>query len=249
MQNETSLRSLIYYEQVIRIAKRKGKRIYFLSSGFGEIHGNFAKLLLKRGLNDCSFCGCRTKRDLDIARKYTENSFLMPDLCFLLPEQNSKPQNKTFVWILSDKNTIKIEDVLDISRQRSLTPIAVNLFKDNDSASAVLAQEHGISVIAPKNYKELSETLRSADFSISERLHGSIFSIISHVPTFITESNEKNRALLEEIKSRMESAKIILPYAKNDVVAKKEIGACDSDFNYVIDSLKHDIHRAFHEIF
>ena len=61
--------------------------------------------------------------------------------------------------------------------------------------------------------------------------------------------NNKNDALLEEINSRALNSRIILPYSKSNVMAKKEIGAIDSDFNYVLDSLKRDINLALNEIF
>lgn len=249
MQNETSMRSLIYYEQTIELARRHGKRVYMLSSGFGKIRGKTAKFLLMRGIKSCVFCGCRTYTDLKVAEKFNSNSKIMPDLCFLIPESISKEKEQTFIWILSNKKKISAEDILEISRQRKLKPIAINLFRDNDHAAADLAKSYGIEVITPKDYTKLKSILGKAEFSISERLHGSIFSVISHIPTYITTDSEKNYALLSEISARSKSTSIILPYIKSDVIAKKEIGACDSDFNYVLDSLKRDINLALNEIF
>lgn len=249
IQNETSMRSLIYYEQTIRYAKRAGKRIYLMSSGFGEIRGAFAQFLFNRSLKSCDFCGCRTYSDLKKSELYNENSILMPDFCFLLPEKTSVNKNGTFIWIMSDKQSIEIEDIIEISRCRNIRPVAVSLFKSNDKESITTAKRFGIDVATPKNFDDLSDILISAEFSISERLHGSIFSIISHVPTYITTNREKNIALLKEVNSRTLKNDIILPYYKSYVLEKKEIGACDSDFNYVIESLKQDINHALNEIF
>ena len=250
MQNETSTRSLIYYEQIIKLAKRRGKRVYMLSSGFGEIHGHLASLLLSKGIKSCDFCGCRTTEDLKIAKKYNNNVRIMPDLCFLINDSpKSKERNKTFVWILSNKSSISIDDILHIAKERFLVPIAVNMFEDSDLYAATNARSNNITVITPKSYQQLFEILSKSDFSISERLHGAIFSIISHTPTYLTNNSSKNRALLNEIFSRTEQNSIIHPYSKNDVLRKKEIGACDSDFNYVVNSFKLDILQALNEIF
>ncbi len=249
LQNETSMRSLIYYEQMIELAKRRGKRVYMISSGFGEIRGKLANFLFRRGVKSCTFCGCRTYTDLNLSKAYNSNSKIMPDLCFLLSYRKSEEKNRTFIWVLSYKERITIDEILDIARHRGLTPIAVNLFRDKDRDVSNSAKSRGINVITPRSYTELTSTLSKADFSISERLHGSIFSIISHIPTYIASDNNKNDALLEEINSRALNSRIILPYSKSNVMAKKEIGAIDSDFNYVLDSLKRDINLALNEIF
>ena len=250
MQNETSQRSLIYYEQITAMAKRRGKRVYILSSGFGKINGRIGEFFLKKGLSASDFCGCRTEADLMRANKYTTNSKIMPDFCFLLPqaEKRSAPKRQ-FLWIISGKKNISVEDIIDISRRRGVTPIAVSLFADNDIDSISKIQRYGIKTVIPKNQNQLKKLLANSEFSLSERLHGAIFSIVSHVPTYITTDSDKNQALLNEIDSRTVGCRILLPYSKNHVLEKKEIGANDSDFNYVINSLKQDIKHALHEIF
>jgi len=250
MQNETSLRSLMYYEQAIQLAKRRGKRVYILSSGFGEIRGSIAKFLLRRGIKSADFCGCRTQSDLETAKQYKSSPVIMPDFCFLLPEAEKKEKKKTtFAWIISSKEDVTLDDIREISHERSLVPVAVNLFKENDLKSEKKIRDAGIRVITPKSYAELSEILANAEFSVSERLHGSIFSILTHTPTYITVRSTKNRAMINEISLRKSENDIIFPYSRNAVISKKEIGAQDSDFNYVINSLKRDIESALTQIF
>ena len=250
MQNETSLRSLLYYEHTIELARRRGKRIYMLSSGFGETRGTLARALVKRGVAHCDFCGCRTSSDLATAIEYNENSRIMPDLCFLLNNENRKAgKSGSFVWIISKKQYVSLDEINEISKKRSLTPIAVNLFKRDDMSAAERIKENGIAVITPRSYDELHDVLSSADFTISERLHGAIFSVISHTPAYISAESGKNQALIYEISKRARQRDIIFPYSKNRVLEKKEIGVRDSDFNYVINSLRLDIFHSLKEIF
>lgn len=250
MQNETSLRSLAYYEQITALAKRHGKRIYLLSSGFGEIHGTIGKMLLKKGIRSADFCGCRTRHDLDTAKNFTEHAVLMPDFCFLLPQNSQKHiDKKFFAWIISNKETVSVYDIEEIANARGLIPVVINLFDEKDKSVGEKLKKRGIKVTTPKNYNDVSNILTQSAFSINERLHGAIFSILSHTPAYITDSSEKNRALINEISSRKKGKDIIFPFSKNDVLQKKEIGACDSDFNYVVDSLKQDVLSALNEIF
>ena len=250
LQNETSMRSLIYYEEIIRIARTRGKRTYILASGFGEIHGAFAKRLLKRAISSADFCGCRTSYDLEIAKKINPSSAIMPDLCFLLSDVEAARVRKTsFVWVLSKNQSISPYVILKISKARNLTPIALNLFEQKDREAAAKARDAGIEVITPRSYEKALKIISNSAFSISERLHGAVFSILAHTPTYVTEDSEKNRALLLEISARKGNGDIVFPYTEKNVTAKKEIGASDSDFNYVIDSLRHDVLSAMSEIF
>ena len=221
-----------------------------LSSGFGAIRGSFAKLILKRGLKSCHFCGCRTYDDLNTALAYNRYSLIMPDLCFLLPQASANIKKENFfAWIISDKECIATDEIYEISKKRGLFPLVINLFREKDSISEKEIKSLGFSVITPKSFEELSNFLSAAQFSVSERLHGAIFSIISHTPSYIVINSEKSQALLNEIDSRSNVNKILLPYEKSSVLEKKEIGAKDSDFFYVINSLKRDINHAINEIF
>ena len=50
IQNETSIRSLIYYCEAIKDAKRRGRRVLILSSGLGDIKGQFWRKYAMRAL-------------------------------------------------------------------------------------------------------------------------------------------------------------------------------------------------------
>ena len=139
--------------------------------------------------------------------------------------------------------------ILKISKARNLTPIALNLFEQKDREAAAKARDAGIEVITPRSYEKALKIISNSAFSISERLHGAVFSILAHTPTYVTEDSEKNRALLLEISARKGNSDIVFPYTEKNVTAIKEIGASDSDFNYVIDSLRHDVLSALSEIF
>ena len=146
LQNETSLRSLIYYERMIKTAKRKGARVYMLSSGFGKVSGILAERIMASAIKAVDFCGCRTGHDLAIAEQYSSNARLMPDLCFKLPIRNFNCKKSFFLWVVSPRCEIFADEIIKIAKLRNLTPIALSLFKSEDSAIFKKIKSYGIDI-------------------------------------------------------------------------------------------------------
>ena len=248
LQNETSYRSLIYYHEIIKLSHKKRKIIYFVSSGFGRVYGGLANKILKYDISSSDFCGARTRYDLSFAKKFKNDVHLMPDICFLLKEGKKQDEHTSFAYIPSLNNKISINELLYIRKYRNLEPIAVILFKDKDYRICKELEENEISWVAPENFESFAKIIKNCAFTINERLHGAIFSIICHTPAYITENSQKNSALLAEIKARTDSA-ILRAYHPYDIIQKKEIGVQDSDFDYVIQSLREDINKTLNYLF
>ena len=249
LQNETSFASLAYYTQIVRYAAGRGKRIYILSGGFGELRGLYPTYLAAKCLSRADFCGCRTQYDLEFAKKYAKRTALMPDMCFLLGGQNRRSESgNSFAWIVSKRSAVPISDVLNISLERKLTPIAV-ILNPNDTSRRIEIEKHGIAIYAPNSFEEFAAAVKNCEFSISERLHGAIFSLLCHIPSYITADTVKNRALLSEIDKLKIKNVPLISYRPECVTAKKEIGVQDSDFNYLIDLMRRRIYCALNEIF
>ena len=250
LQNETSERSLLYYEQLLRYVRSRGKSIYMLSSGFGEVRGGLGRYLLARGIRASSFCGCRTTYDLRVARLCgAENTRLMPDFCFLLQEENKCHDTAYFAYIPSRDARISPDELLAISNKRGIPAVVIILFPNEDKNISGAFCDLGISCYFPKSYDKIKSLLSKCTFTITERLHGAIFSILTHTPSYISMATAKNRALLGEVKRHPSGNALLLPYTLEDVMAKKEIGARDSDFKNVIKSFKEKIIDGITEAF
>ncbi len=250
LQNETSTRSLIYYSRIIFYAKSKSRHIYMLSSGFGNITGALGNRILRKSIEACDFCGCRTEYDFNIANKYTDKAKIMPDLCFLMAERSFSEPKTHFSWILSKSSKIQPSEIKKIEKLRELKPMIIMLYKSEDSEKANIFKKHGIPFFTAHSFDKFAELLKNSAFTICDRLHGAIFSILCHTPAYITEDNCKKRAFSDEITSRCNNRKnIILPYNISAVADKKEIGVQDSDFEYVIKGLKSDIKDAAKDLF
>ncbi len=249
LQNKTSTRSLLYYGSLLDYAFRRGADIYMLSSGFGEISGALGNALLKKSIERARFCGCRTSYDLSLAQKFNSNSRFMPDLCFLLPPSYSKKDKGSFAWIISSEQKITPEEIELLAQKRGLSPIAVILYKDKDISAAEGLSHLDIKCLIPKNRDELSQILSRCAFSISERLHGAILSLLSYTPSYLCCESTKCSALADEIKNRYKTDSMLIKYTPDAVAEKKEIGAKSSDFDYVLSDLKGLVKNAFEFLF
>ena len=96
----------------------------------------------------------------------------------------------------------------------------------------------GITCYFPNNYERLKSIFSYCAFTVCERLHGSVFSLLCHTPSYISTSSTKNKALLSQITSIAKNQNILIPYTKSAVLQKKEIGAIDSDFVNIISDLR-----------
>ncbi len=249
LQNETSERSLIYYSQIMSYARRRGLRIYILSSGFGDVSGALGRYLLRRSIGLSDFCGCRTDYDLELAKKYCSNSKFMPDFCFLLNEAYSDSAKTQFSWIVSKNGLIQVDEILDISKKRGLEPLAILLNYDEDKDICKNLSQSKIEYYIPESFEGFCRAVGKSAFAVSERLHGAIFSILCHTPVYLTADSGKKRALIADSARITCGAAVVLPYTRSGVCEKKEIGVRDSDFNYLISNQRHNINYALSKLF
>ena len=251
LQNETSTRSLLYYEAAMRLAHRLGKRTVMISSGFGGIRGHIGGALLARGISAADFCGCRTGYDLTVARACgSERCLFMPDLCFLLSTDRGIDHSrarKYFAYIPYSDGGLSTDELLELARERGLCCTVIILFEAHDKHLYKPYTDAGISCYFPKSYERIQELLGGAAFAISERLHGAIFSLLTHTPCYTAGGALKLRALSSEVNRHRKG--LLLPYSKDNVLAKKEIGANDSDFKYVNGKFASIIRECMDEVF
>jgi polysaccharide pyruvyl transferase WcaK-like protein/glycosyltransferase involved in cell wall biosynthesis len=255
LQNETSGASLLYYESVIRFAKRLGKPIYILASGIGEVKGVGGNLLLQRSITSCDRFAMRTGRDKRAVNSIIkeEKALLMPDFCFLLKDGGTGSGIKgKFAYIISRDSPLTPTDIIRISSVRGLEPIVISLFKGDDEKACKIFENANIRCYYPKDFEGFKKLVSPCRFTICARLHGAIFSILSYTPAYINDISYKNRALLEEISDRCQysgTSDILIPFSFKAVREKKEAEAKSSDFRKIINGLQKDILLSLKEIF
>ena len=254
LQNETSKRSLFYYTSIVRHAKNAGKRIIAVSSGIGNISGAIANAESRRCLSSFYAIGLRSEGDIEIAKGLSayQKSFPMPDLCYLLKEGELSKNPTRFAIILSGRTNFTLGEIALISRSRLLEPLLISLFPKDDLAALKRLGASGISVCKPRSYRELGDALRECAFTVTERLHGAIFSVISHTPTYIRATEGKGLHQLTELSKRarrLSVSPIAYSYTADAVLKKKEAGVTDSDFSKIISDMQADIYSAANRLF
>ncbi len=225
LQNETSLRSLIYYSAAIRLARIMKKRVYMLSSGIGRLSGVLARSLAALSLGACDFIGARTSEDkrLISAISPKRESVIMPDMCFLLNVPSTHPHNRKklcFAVVASCGNTPSPADIKALEKYTRLSAkiIVISKLADTECVRRAYARAD-FPIYLPDSFEELSELFADCLFSISARLHGAIFSLVCSVPTLLRSHSLKNRALISEVEKRCSQygkASPIISYAEND---------------------------------
>ncbi len=242
LQNETGNLSLIYYLYVIRAAIALGVPVFFSSGGIGKIRGAVANYITKEALRDVAFFGARTFFDynqLQFARM--KHKIYMPDVCFTLPQRVEKKRD-IFAYIPKSRNKETEEKIRSISHSAHLTPIIIPFQSSCDlEICKAVSKALDAPIVTADSYQKLSGVLSACRFTVSERLHGGIFSLISHTPTFLPSECVKCRALVDDIKSLSRCLGITSPLYTIPSLREgkiKELGALDSEFDIILNNLR-----------
>ena len=258
LQNETSKRSLIYYCEALRYARRRGKRILLLSSGLGEISGRFWRKYAMRSLLGCDFLGLRT--DADIVEYAALSSLCesphprptrMPDLCFTLPSKESEKAG-LIGFIISKSGSVGAHLISELSRTSNLKPVIISIFDREDRDRACkLSRELSAPLYLIKGRDELLSILSRCSITVSERLHGAIFSILSKTPVFLDTARSKCEALAKEcelVARKCGAKNPVLPLSSFSRPLCSSLDFNSEDFDRIIAELRRDVTRELNRI-
>ncbi len=249
LQNETSNRSLFYYLEIIRRAKRAKKRVILIGSGIGKITGDIAKARCALGLKQCDLVSLRTYKDLSVFEQLTQKKAdcLMPDLCFCLECIQKQKEENYILYIPKEHNGTLVEQIKEKSRLLGLKIVVLSLFDAEDLPVAKkAAYELNAELYSPHTLIDTLAVIRNAAFVITERLHGAIFALTQKVEVFIDTSVEKSDFLYDSVKQTAKSLCIPCPIHRlSDLKAKKIGAATDSDFEKLLLFFRSKINFAF----
>ena len=177
----------------------------------------------------------------------------MPDVCFMIKGKEVKADKSRFLIILKDGKNIDLDFILKLSKKRRLLPILATLTGGEASEEArLLSDRLNIPLFRVNNPNEFQSLVSSCEFSVSERLHGAIFSILNYTPCFLVDAYEKNIALCEELALRSDEAsvgKVLFLTDGKTADTIKEVGAKSSDFEKILYSLREDIKSSIFNLF
>lgn len=229
LQNESSNASLLFYLYIIRRARALGVPIFFFGGGIGRIGGEWARALTRRALRGVDFFGARTHRDFDaLSGAGIKEVIYMPDMCFTLP-QRREVKRDIFAYIPRRRTPSVEKKLCGICSASSYTPIIIPFQPERDyRLCCEVAEAIGGEVFGYSDRWELMGKLAACRFSVSDRLHGLIFSLLAYTPSFISDGSEKCRALGDDIlalSARLGARSPILPLSELSTEKTKELGA------------------------
>ncbi len=252
LQNETSNRSLFYYLEIIRRAKKNKKRVILLGSGIGRISGKIAEARCAMALRGCDFVGLRTYDDLKLYESLAEKKAdcFMPDICFCLDEVNCSGDGDYILYIPKEYNRTVIEQIKEKSMLLGKKIVVMALFEEQDKrACDRVKNELNCELALPKNTEEALAKIKGACFIVTERLHGAVFALTQKREAFIRTGSEKALFLYKTVRTAAQSLCIPCPLHTSEELSVKKIGAVtDSDFEKLLLFFKSKINFALEVI-
>ena len=204
-QNETSMRSLLYYSTLLHLCKKHAR--IGACMGIGALNGRFASRICRQALRGISENYLRTEADNETAKRlapsFSEHIHTACDLCFFLPERECQKRGKNKILVIPSAQ--HSDALLLFLKKMQATGAEIELailFPQMDQTSAE-GIARALKLPPPKairNTDDFFESICDARLCISMRLHGAIFSLLYHTPCMLFGHSEKNRAFIKDVK-------------------------------------------------
>lgn len=186
IQDATSARSLVYYCELIKMAKRRGAKVYLMGGGIGPLtHTDYAADALR-------LCDRISVRDLPSKLALANmgiNAYLSCDHIFTAVPPKRKARGRYFtvsVRKCASRNQINTDRLLDSIYPftcEGLTPVFVSMQDECDlELCRSLAAQTGGFVTSPKDIDDLTELQSGAQFAVGMRLHFLLSAMLCSTP-------------------------------------------------------------------
>ncbi len=206
LQDETSLRSLLYYAVLLFAAKRD--TAIGVSMGLGGFRTPLAERIGAWALGRLSRVYLRTEGDLAAAARLSPQMrarlHLSADLCFSYPEVSGKEQRgrKIAVFPTERCEEVLLPFLMRMRREGWETVFCVLFPRQDEGAAIRLAKRvGGAQTVRVERAEDFYACVRDAALAVSMRLHGAIFSLLMHTPCLLSAHSEKNLALLQDARA------------------------------------------------
>ncbi len=239
LQNETSPRSFFYYALFLLLCRRE--TLVGAGMGIGALHGERAERLCGRLLPRFAALYLRTQADtayaLRLAPSVKDRVHTVCDPCLLLSEHKGRAvRKKKILAIAKESKNPDFLAFLEEKKSEGYEILVLCLFPEKDRTVAEeIAARCGTEVQSPRSAEDFFAAAEDAALCISERLHGAVFSLLSHTPCLLFANNKKNTAFAREVAQAAErcgSPSPILCVRSKDELRKKEREAKGSAFGF-----------------
>lgn len=237
-ENESSRRSLVYYSSIALAATRHSKPLLMLASGLGEMRRGPDRALAMAALGSFSFAGLRTEGDLAEGRDiFRCETAVMPDLTFALGSISGKKAGEVAIIPRKD-SAVMLKDAMAL-RALGLRPVVIPLFIREDArASRGFGETLGCEVFVSQDVAKIRERLAMADLTLTERLHGAVFSLTTSTPFVLYSEAKKCRRFTDEVDKRAKKLDTPSPVLKNPLHFVNSTRSFNFDFSAICSDLR-----------
>lgn len=202
LQSQTSLFSFFYYALLIFLCKKQ--TLVGIGMGIGELNDHFSERLCEKLLNRFSMLYMRTHADASYALRLApdlENKLrIRCDPCLHLPQSRGISRKKKIIAIPKKSPDAAMLRFLKRKKAEGYTILPLVLFptQDREGAEKIARLSHTDAIIV-KSAEDFYRASADATLCISERLHGAIFSLLSHTPCLLFADTLKNIAFAWDV--------------------------------------------------
>lgn len=190
LQDKTSTKSLMYYLQIIRMARARACRVMLCANGIGPVVHQKNMARVREALELSDYISIRDEASLALAKTLTSREDICGTsdiVCALKTdnEQNIVSSEKYFVVCPKRINGSSADTLIrvcaEIKEKYSLVPVFVCMHEKEDIAicGEIAAKLGGAKIL---NGEDGMKAFVGAEFSICMRLHAAIFSLMSKCP-------------------------------------------------------------------
>ncbi len=206
LQDKTSTRSLTYYTELIRMARKNGVPVAVYANGVGPVTrtGNIGRV--RETLAMAERITLRDRVSLGLCRAMALPA--VPTLTFdpAILSETPTPRREDAYFVVIPKRLGALSRALTVAWMREIMqkngwrPVIVSLFDAQDREYAEeLARETGATCHSPQNAEDGISLLSGAKLVLSSRLHGLIYATVAAVPMIALSDDEKLFAYMERI--------------------------------------------------
>ncbi len=220
LQNETSLRSLLYYSQITRMAKRRGCRVIILSGGIGGLSGERAVRICSEVLCLADAAVMRTRGDFQDAKvlaPFKKSIFLAPDITSTLKKRDmsyfSIPSQRYILVMPKGKpSDTLIKELTEYALRLDADILLLPLFEaqDFEICRRINKKIPTAKILSGLSVYEIIYLIAHAELCYCERLHALLYASMLGRP-FITPKtpSHKIKNALSDIITRKEKGTAI----------------------------------------
>lgn len=202
-QDETSLRSFLYYTSIVKYALSLKKPVLLLGHGIGPLRSPISRRIMRKILSSkLVYPVMRDPVSYRYARMFSENAVLSTDLAFVYGPTVSENAKNMRKLSLSLKEPIdRIENFSKIFKSLGFEKIDLLLFFPKEEEKITLKNmrilEKYFEISIMMGYRRITESIASSNLVITQRLHGAILSFFLSTK-FIASKSPKIMRVFQE---------------------------------------------------